>query len=173
MEEIIKTTGEIFGNFILLIVDVIKILGNGITIGFGSLVAFIFLVTGGQDEAMRILLILMTVDYLSGVIKAFVTCTANSKAGVIGILKKVMIILVIVLAYQLDILFNGKLAIKTLAIGVFISNEGLSILENASLCGLPIPEKLKKFWCNIKNIRKSKKSLAQLGFFYSSATYLA
>lgn len=150
MGEIIKTIGEIFGNFILLIVDVIKIL----TIGFGSLVAFIFLVTGGQDEAMRILLILMTVDYLSGVIKAFVTCTANSKAGVIGILKKVMIILVIVLAYQLDILFNGKLAIKTLAIGVFISNEGLSILENASLCGLPIPEKLKKVLVQYQEYKK-------------------
>lgn len=158
MGEFIRTTGEtlweILGNFILLIVDVIKILGNGITIGLGSLVAFIFLVTGGQDEAMRILLILMTVDYLSGVIKAFVTCTANSKAGVIGILKKVMIILVIVLAYQLDILFNGKLAIKTLAIGVFISNEGLSILENASLCGLPIPEKLKKVLVQYQEYKK-------------------
>lgn len=158
MGEFIRVTGEtlweILGNFILLIVDVIKILGNGITIGLGSLVAFIFLVTGGQDEAMRILLILMTVDYLSGVIKAFVTCTANSKAGVIGILKKVMIILVIVLAYQLDILFNGKLAIKTLAIGVFISNEGLSILENASLCGLPIPEKLKKVLVQYQEYKK-------------------
>lgn len=147
MGEFIRTTGEtlweILGNFILLIVDVIKILGNGITIGLGSLVAFIFLVTGGQDDAMNVLLILMTVDYLSGVIKAFITCTANSKAGIIGILKKVMIILVIVLAYQLDILFDGKLAIKTLAVGVFISNEGLSILENASICGVPIPEKLK------------------------------
>lgn len=89
MGEFIRTTGEtlweILGNFILLIVDVIKILGNGITIGLGSLVAFIFLVTGGQDDAMNVLLILMTVDYLSGVIKAFITCTANSKAGIIGI----------------------------------------------------------------------------------------
>lgn len=51
MGEFIRVTGEtlweILGNFILLIVDVIKILGNGITIGLGSLVAFIFLVTGG------------------------------------------------------------------------------------------------------------------------------
>lgn len=54
MGEIIKTTGEIMESFILLIIDVIKILGNGITIGFGSLVAFIFLVTGGQDDAMKV-----------------------------------------------------------------------------------------------------------------------
>ncbi|MCI7188385.1 MAG: phage holin family protein [Fusobacterium mortiferum] len=158
MGEFIRATGEtlweILGNFILLIVDVIKILGNGITIGLGSLVAFIFLVTGGQDDAMNVLLILMTVDYLSGVIKAFITCTANSKAGIIGILKKVMIILVIVLAYQLDILFDGKLAIKTLAVGVFISNEGLSILENASICGIPIPEKLKKVLTQYQEYKK-------------------
>ena len=158
MGEFIRTTGEtlweILGNFILLIVDVIKILGNGITIGLGSLVAFIFLVTGGQDDAMNVLLILMTVDYLSGVIKAFITCTANSKAGIIGIIKKVMIILVIVLAYQLDILFDGKLAIKTLAVGVFISNEGLSILENASICGIPIPEKLKKVLTQYQEYKK-------------------
>lgn len=158
MGEFIRTTGEtlweILGNFILLIVDVIKILGNGITIGLGSLVAFIFLVTGGQNDAMNVLLILMTVDYLSGVIKAFITCTANSKAGIIGILKKVMIILVIVLAYQLDILFDGKLAIKTLAVGVFISNEGLSILENASICGIPIPEKLKKVLTQYQEYKK-------------------
>ena len=157
MGEFIRATGEtlweILGNFILLIVDVIKILGNGITIGLGSLVAFIFLVTGGQDDAMNVLLILMTVDYLSGVIKAFITCTANSKAGIIGI-KKVMIILVIVLAYQLDILFDGKLAIKTLAVGVFISNEGLSILENASICGIPIPEKLKKVLTQYQEYKK-------------------
>lgn len=161
MGEFIRATGEtlweILGNFILLIVDVIKILGNGITIGLGSLVAFIFLVTGGQDDAMNVLLILMTVDYLSGIIKAFITCTANSKAGIIGILKKVMIILVIVLAYQLDILFDGKLAIKTLAVGVFISNEGLSILENASICGIPIPEKLKNMLEQYKD-SKNKKS---------------
>lgn len=159
MGEFIRATGEtlwkILGNFILLIVDVIKILGNGITIGLGSLVAFIFLVTGGQDDAMNVLLILMTVDYLSGVIKAFITCTANSKAGIIGILKKVMIILVIVLAYQLDILFDGKLAIKTLAVGVFISNEGLSILENASICGIPIPEKLKKVLTQYQEYKKN------------------
>lgn len=158
MGEFIRATGEtlweILGNFILLIVDVIKILGNGITIGLGSLIAFIFLVTGGQDDAMKVLLILMTVDYLSGVIKAFITCTANSKAGIIGILKKVMIILVIVLAYQLDILFDGKLAIKTLAVGVFISNEGLSILENASICGIPIPEKLKKVLTQYQEYKK-------------------
>lgn len=135
---------KITTDFFILLWEVFKILGNGIAWGLGILITFIFFITGGQDEAMTVLLILMAVDYTSGVIKAFVTCSVNSKAGIIGFLKKVMIILVIVLAYQLDTLFAGKMAIRTLAIGVFISNEGLSILENASICGIPIPEKLKK-----------------------------
>lgn len=145
---------KIIGDFILLIVDVIKILANGITIGLGSLVAFIFLITGGQDEAMRILLILMVVDYLSGILKAFITCTANSKAGIIGILKKIMIILVIVLSYHIDILLGSKLGIKTLSVGVFIANEGLSILENASICGVPIPERIKEVLVQYQEYKK-------------------
>lgn len=145
---------KIIGDFILLIVDVIKILGNGITIGLGSLVAFIFLITGGQDEAMRILLILMAVDYLSGILKAIITCTANSKAGIIGILKKIMIILVIVLSYHIDILLSSKLGIKTLSVGVFIANEGLSILENASICGVPIPERIKEVLVQYQEYKK-------------------
>ncbi len=150
MEEITRITGDFF----ILLWEVFKILGNGVAWGFGILVTFIFFVTGGQDEAMTVLLILMAVDYISGVIKAFITCTANSKAGIIGFLKKVMIILVIVLAYQLDTLFAGKMAIRTLAIGVFISNEGLSILENASLCGLPIPEKIKNVLTQYQEYKK-------------------
>ena len=141
-------------DFFWLLVDVIKILSNCVAIGIGSLVAFIFMITGGQDEALRILLILMTVDYISGVIKAYITCTANSKLGIIGMLKKVMIILVIVLAYHLDILLGSKLGIKTLTIGVFISNEGLSILENASICGVPIPEKIKKVLVQYQEYKK-------------------
>ena len=135
-------------------IDVIKVLGNYVSIAIGGIVAFIFLITGGQDEALRILLILIAVDYSSGIIKAYITKTANSKLGIIGILKKVMIILVIVLAYHLDILLGSKLGIKTLTIGVFISNEGLSILENASICGVPIPEKVKNVLTQYQEYKK-------------------
>lgn len=141
-------------DFFILMIDVIKVLGNYVSIAIGGIVAFIFLITGGQDEALRILLILIAVDYSSGIIKAYITKTANSKLGIIGILKKVMIILVIVLAYHLDILLGSKLGIKTLTIGVFISNEGLSILENASICGVPIPEKVKNVLTQYQEYKK-------------------
>ena len=141
-------------DFFILMIDVIKVLGNYVSIAIGGIVAFIFLITGGQDEALRILLILIAVDYSSGIIKAYITKTANSKLGIIGILKKVMILLVIVLAYHLDILLGSKLGIKTLTIGVFISNEGLSILENASICGVPIPEKVKNVLTQYQEYKK-------------------
>lgn len=141
-------------DFFILMIDVIKVLGNYVSIAIGGIVAFIFLITGGQDEALRILLILIAVDYSSGIIKAYITKTANSKLGIIGILKKVMIILVIVLAYHLDTLLGSKLGIKTLTIGVFISNEGLSILENASICGVPIPEKIKNVLTQYQEYKK-------------------
>ena len=50
---------------------------------------------------------------------------------------------VVVLAHQIDLLFEGNLLSNSLTIGILLSNEGLSILENASICGVPIPEKLK------------------------------
>ena len=50
---------------------------------------------------------------------------------------------VIVLAHQIDLLFDGKFAVKSLTIGILLSNEGLSILENASICGIPVPKRLK------------------------------
>lgn len=152
MQEATRIAGELG----LIILEVVKILGNMVALGIGALVAFIFSITGGQDEAMRVLLILMAVDYISGVIKAYITHSANSKLGIIGILKKTMIILVIVLAYHLDCLLGGKLAIKALMVGAFISNEGLSILENSAICGVPIPDKIKKVLVQYQEYKKQK-----------------
>ena len=65
-----------------------------------------------------------------------------------------MIILVIVLSYHIDILLSSKLGIKTLSVGVFIANEGLSILENASICGVPIPERIKEVLVQYQEYKK-------------------
>ena len=149
MKEYINTINEFFH----LVVEVMKSLGNLVIIGIGAIVSFIFYITGGQDKMMGCLLILMLVDYISGIIKGVIKQDLNSKVGFRGALKKLIMILVIVLAYQIDVLLNNKLALKTLMIGVLISNEGLSILENASICGVPIPDKLKNILEQYKNKR--------------------
>ena len=123
--------------------DILNIFFNKIVCLLGAILSLIFLITGGQDKMITCLVVLMAVDYISGVIKAFIIEKANSKQGFKGLLKKIMMLLVIVLAHQIDLLFDGKFTVRTLTIGILLSNEGLSILENASICGIPIPEKLK------------------------------
>lgn len=126
-----------------LVIDVGDIFINKVVWFIGSIISLIFLITGGEDKMMNCLIILMTIDYLTGVAKAIIIEKVNSKAGFKGLLKKMVMIGVVVLAHQIDLLFEGKSAVKSLTIGILLSNEGLSILENASICGVPIPEKLK------------------------------
>lgn len=132
--------------------DILNIFFNKIVCLLGAILSLIFLITGGQT----CLVVLMAVDYISGVIKAFIIEKANSKQGFKGLLKKIMMLLVIVLAHQIDLLFDGKFTIRTLTIGILLSNEGLSILENASICGIPIPEKLKNMLEQYKESKNKK-----------------
>lgn len=127
-----------------IIVDVGSILANKVAVGLGTLLSLIFLITGGEDNMVECLSILMLIDYLTGVAKACITEKINSKTGFKGLLKKMVMIGVIVLAYQIDLLFENKFGIKNLTVGILLGNEGLSILENAAICGIPVPEKLKK-----------------------------
>lgn len=126
-----------------LVIDVGDIFINKVLWFIGSIISLIFLITGGEDKMMNCLIILMTIDYLTGVAKAIIIEKVNSKAGFKGLLKKMVMIGVIVLAHQIDLLFDGKFAVKSLTIGILLSNEGLSILENASICGIPVPKRLK------------------------------
>ena len=145
-----------FTEILELLMDVGNILINKVVWLIGSIISLIFLITGGQDKMMDCLVILMTIDYFTGVAKAFIIEKVNSKIGFKGILKKMVMIGVVVLAYQIDLLLDNKFAIKSLTVGILISNEGLSILENASICGVPIPEKLKNMLEQYKDNKNKK-----------------
>ena len=139
-----------------IIADVGSILANKIAVALGTLLSFIFLITGGEDKMVECLSILMLIDYVTGVAKAFIIEKVNSKAGFKGLLKKMVMILVVVLAYQIDLLFESKFGIKSLTVGILLGNEGLSILENASICGVPVPEKLKNILEQYRESRNNK-----------------
>ena len=102
---------------------------------------------GGWDAAVAALLIFMAVDYLSGSIVALVfhrssktnSGSYRSSYGFKGLMKKVMILLVVLVANQLDLLLGCSYIRDTVCIG-FLSNELLSITENAGLMGLPLPK---------------------------------
>ena len=100
---------------------------------------------GEWNNQMEILLIFMVVDYLTGLSAAFIQNNVylDSRKGFKGIVKKIVILCLVVLAHQIDILIGQNTLTRNVVLFFFIGNEGLSILENASNCGLPIPNKLK------------------------------
>ena len=110
----------------------------------GELSTIIIWIFGGIDIALQCLLIAIIIDYLSGLIKAFNTKTLDSKIGFKGILKKVGILCIVALAVVVDRITGESGAVRTLVIYYFVANEGLSVLENLSIAGLPIPASIKK-----------------------------
>ncbi len=110
----------------------------------GSLASYLF---GGFDKLLIALIICMIIDFLSGLILAIVfkksSKTKNgrvsSEAGIKGLAKKVFILFLGALAEQLDIILGTNL-IRDGVIIAFISMEGISILENSTLAGLPVPK---------------------------------
>ena len=113
---------------------------------------------GGFDIAIQCLLIAIVIDYLSGLIKAFVTKTLSSQIGVRGLLKKFAILLVVMLAVLIDRVTGESGAIRTLVIYYFVANEGLSITENLAQAGVPMPKIIKDA---LKALKKESKGNAK------------
>lgn len=99
---------------------------------------------GGIDVALSCLLIAIILDYVTGLIKAFVTKELSSKIGIRGIVKKVSILFIVMLAVLIDKVTGETGAIRTLVIYYFVANEGLSVIENLGQAGVPIPQSIRK-----------------------------
>ena len=127
--------------FILCYNEVMKEISNSI---IAVICTGLIYLLGGLDVALTCLLIAIILDYVSGLVKAFVTKNLSSKIGVKGIIKKVSILLVVMLAVLIDRVTGETGAIRTLVIYYFVANEGLSILENLGQAGVPIPQSIKK-----------------------------
>ena len=114
----------------------------------GSTVAAAF---GGWDAAMITLISMMVIDYLTGVLVAGVFHNSpktengalESKAGWKGLCRKGMTLLIVLVASRLDIILGTGFIRDAVIIG-YIANETISIIENAGLMGVPIPEAIKK-----------------------------
>lgn len=99
---------------------------------------------GGLDNLLIALIIFAAVDYITGVSAAIMAKKLSSEIGAKGILKKVLMFLVVGIANIIDVrLIGAGSAFRTATIIFYLSNEGISLLENAGRCGLPIPKKLK------------------------------
>lgn len=99
---------------------------------------------GGCDGLLYALIAFVIIDYITGVMCAISNHTLSSEVGFKGICRKVLIFLLVGIANILDIHVIGSGSVlRTAVIFFYISNEGVSLLENAAHLGLPIPEKIK------------------------------
>lgn len=116
--------------------------------GIGGVLGWFF---GGLDGFMWALIVFVLVDYLTGVTAAAIKRELSSEIGAKGIAKKVFEFLLVGVANVLDrqILKNGA-ALRTLVIFFYVANEGLSIVENCTRIGLPVPKVLKKLLKQLK-----------------------
>ena len=114
----------------------------------GSIIASLF---GGWDSGLITLVIFMAIDYGSGLVVAGVfhkskktkTGTLESNAGFKGLAKKCMTLLFVLIAHRLDITIGTNYIRDAVIIG-FIANELISVIENAGLIGIPLPEVITK-----------------------------
>lgn len=124
---------------------------SGICTGIGVVGSFIASLFGGWDAGLTTLVLFMVIDYLSGLIVAGVfhnsqkteSGALESKAGWKGLCRKGMTLLFVLIAYRLDLTL-GVDYIKNAVIIGFIANELISIVENAGLIGLPLPDVVTK-----------------------------
>jgi toxin secretion/phage lysis holin len=99
---------------------------------------------GTWSDALMALVVAMLIDYVSGVIAAYINpaLSLNSQRGFRGILKKIMILLLVSLGHVLDTAMHQQIICIAVTY-FFLGNEGLSIVENAAKAGVPIPTKLR------------------------------
>lgn len=114
------------------------------------LTTFVYLV-GGIDVAMKSLLIVIVIDYITGVMSAIYNKELNSNIGLKGILKKFSYLIIVSLSVILDRIVGDTGAIRTLIIYFFVANDGISIVENIGKMGVPLPKKLTEVLEQLRN----------------------
>ena len=116
---------------------------------FGTMLTWLL---GTWDMALKVLITFMIVDYVTGLIKGWYTKELSSDIGLKGIARKFLIVLVLIVAVLLDrLLSQGTWVFRTLACYFYIANEGISILENIIVLGVPVPEQLKNALAQLRD----------------------
>ena len=117
---------------------------NTIQLIFAGIGGWLGYFLGGCDGLLYALIAFVVIDYITGVMRAIANHTLSSEVGFKGICRKVLILLLVGIANILDIHIIGSGSVlRTAVILFYMSNEGVSLLENAAHLGLPVPEKIK------------------------------
>lgn len=116
--------------------------------GFGAAANYLW---GGVDLALKTLLLFMLLDYITGLICATKDKCLSSAIGFNGILKKVMILIVVAVAVNIDGIINTNGMTRSLVIFFYVSMEGISILENAARMNVLVPDELREKLLQLKD----------------------
>lgn len=117
---------------------------NFIQAVFAAIGGYIGWFLGGVDGFMYALITFVVIDYVTGLMVAVLERKLSSEVGFRGIFKKVLIFTFVGIGNIIDVhLIGNGSAIRTAVIFFYVSNEGISIIENSAKIGLPIPEKLR------------------------------
>ena len=109
---------------------------------FSVILTTIVYLLGGVDIALQSLLIVIVIDYLTGIASAIYNKELSSKIGFKGIIKKFSYLLVVALSVLIDNLLGQSGLIRSLVIYFFVANDGLSIIENMAQMNVKLPQKL-------------------------------
>lgn len=111
---------------------------------------------GSMNGLIIALFVAIVLDYVTGLVKAAILHKLSSEIGFKGILKKCLILLIVALAHVVDNCVGSGETWRNIAIVFYISNEGISIMENCVACGLPVPQKLKDILINMEHTTDEK-----------------
>lgn len=129
---------------------------NGASVVGGIVGGFLCQWLGGWDVILKALVVLIVLDYITGVLKAIVTKTLSSQVGFIGLIRKIVIFIVVATAVTVQAVVGDAIPLREIVIIFFICNEGISLLENASEF-VPIPEKLKETLIQLRDKEQTVK----------------
>jgi len=142
----------------------IDLIWTKIQIAVAALGGWIGYFLGGVDGLMIALIIFMVLDYVTGIMCAVLDKKLSSAVGFRGIFKKVLILMMVGIANIVDVHVVGTgSALRGAVICFYLSNEGLSLLENAAYIGLPIPEKLKDVLAQLHGREKKEQDKEEQG----------
>ncbi len=117
---------------------------TGIQIAFSAIGGFIGWLLGGFDGFLYALIAFVVIDYITGVMCAIADKSLSSEVGFKGICRKVLIFILVGIGNIIDVYVLGDAGVlRTAVIFFYLSNEGVSLLENSAHLGLPVPDKLK------------------------------
>lgn len=117
---------------------VVKVL----TTFLGTCIVYAF---GGVDLILRVLLFFIVLDYITGLMKAFKNKELSSSIGWNGLMKKIGTLIAVIVAHQMDKIDpTGSQLFRNAVVTFFIANEGVSLVENLAIIGVPVPAILKR-----------------------------